>query len=118
MQVRTTLEPQLQQLAEQIVNEALMRMGEARGGPVQAALVAMRPDGAVLAMVGGRDYDQSQFNRAADARRQPGSAFKLFVYYAALRNGYSPSDVYRCLSDIGSSRWEPENFGGQPLRSK
>ena len=92
MRVRTTLQPELQQLAEQVVNEALMRPGEARGAG-QAALVAMRPDGSVVAMVGGRDYSESQFNRAVDAQRQPGSAFKLFVYYAALRNGYSPDDT-------------------------
>ena len=110
MKVRTTIVPQLQQAAEQVVSEALK--GQRRGGPSQAALVAMRPDGAVLAMVGGRDYDQSQFNRAADARRQPGSAFKLFVYYAALRSGYSPSDVIDA-SPIRIKRWEPENFGGR-----
>jgi penicillin-binding protein 1A len=53
----------------------------------------MRPDGAVLAMVGGRDYRTSQFNRAVDANRQPGSAFKLFVYLSALRKGYTPQDT-------------------------
>ena len=110
MKVRTTLVPELQQVAERVVAEALK--GPRRGGPSQAALVAMRPDGAVVAMVGGRDYDQSQFNRAADARRQPGSAFKLFVYYAALRSGYSPSDVIDA-SPIRIKRWEPENFGGR-----
>jgi membrane peptidoglycan carboxypeptidase len=71
----------------------------------------MRPDGAVVAMVGGRDYDESQFNRAADSRRQPGSAFKLFVYYAALRNGFSPGDAIDA-SAIRIKRWEPQNFGG------
>jgi membrane peptidoglycan carboxypeptidase len=82
LRVRTTLQPQLQQLAERTVNEALAHPEEAHGAS-QAALVAMRPDGAVVAMVGGRNYDDSQFNRAVDAKRQPGSAFKLFVYYAA-----------------------------------
>jgi penicillin-binding protein 1A len=72
----------------------------------------MRPDGAVVAMVGGRDYEKSQFNRAADAQRQPGSAFKLFVYYAALRSGYSLSDIIDA-SPIRMKRWEPENFGGR-----
>ena len=110
MKVRTTLVPELQQAAERVVGEALKV--PRRGGPSQAALVAMRPDGAVVAMVGGRDYDQSQFNRAADARRQPGSAFKLFVYYAALRSGYSPSDLIDA-SPIRIKRWEPENFGGR-----
>ena len=110
MKVRTTLVPELQQAAEQVVSEALK--GQRRGGPSQAALVAMRPDGAVLAMVGGRDYDQSQFNRAADARRQPGSAFKLFVYSppcaAAIRPAMSID-----ASPIRIKRWEPENFGGR-----
>src|SRR5688572_25348354 len=86
IRVRSTLEPEVQRVAERIVNEALTRSGDAQGAS-QAALVAMRPDGAVIAMVGGRNYDESQFNRAADAQRQPGSTFKLFVYYAALRNG-------------------------------
>ena len=110
MKVRTTLVPELQQAAEQVVAEALK--APRRGGPSQAALVAMRPDGAVVAMVGGQDYDQSQFNRAADAKRQPGSAFKVFVYYAALRSGYLPSDVIDA-SPIRIKRWEPENFGGR-----
>src|SRR5262249_30044487 len=104
------LVPELQQVAERVVAEALNV--PRRGGPSQAALVAMRPDGAVVAMVGGRDYDQSQFNRAADARRQPGSALKLFVYYAALRSGYSPGKVVEAAPS-GLRRWEPENSGGR-----
>ena len=62
-------------------------IANARIGDAQAALVAMRPDGRVVAMVGGRNYGKSPFNRATQARRQPGSAFKLFVYLAALRAG-------------------------------
>jgi membrane peptidoglycan carboxypeptidase len=84
--------PQLQNLAQQVLDDALARQGRELGVS-QGALVAMRPDGAVLAMVGGRDYRRSQFNRAADANRQPGSAFKLFVYLAALRKGYTPQDT-------------------------
>jgi membrane peptidoglycan carboxypeptidase len=110
VKVRTTLVPELQEMAEKVMADAL-RVPR-RGGPTQAALVAMRPDGAVVAMVGGVDYDQSQFNRAADARRQPGSAFKLFVYLAALRSGVSPSDMVDA-SPIRIKRWEPENFGGR-----
>jgi membrane peptidoglycan carboxypeptidase len=69
-------------------------------------------DGAVLAMVGGHDYGLSQFNRAVQARRQPGSAFKLFVYLAALDAGYRPgSEVFDRPVSIGT--WAPENFGGQ-----
>ena len=66
----------------------------ARGiGDAQAALVAMRPDGRVVAMVGGKNYTDSPFNRATQARRQPGSAFKLFVYLAALRAGWTPDSM-------------------------
>ena len=110
MRVRTTFQPELQRVAERVVAEALDRAG--RSGVSQAALVAMRPDGAVLAMVGGRDYHDSQFNRAVDAQRQPGSAFKLFVYYAALKAGYSPDDSIDA-SPIEVGRWRPENYGGQ-----
>jgi membrane peptidoglycan carboxypeptidase len=72
----------------------------------------MRPDGAVVAMVGGRDYAESQFNRAVSAQRQPGSAFKLFVFYAALRSGLSANDVIDA-SPIEIGKWQPENYGGQ-----
>jgi penicillin-binding protein 1A len=111
LRVRTTLQPEVQQLAERIVNEALSDPEEARGAG-QAALVAMRPDGAVVAMVGGRAYEESQFNRAVDAQRQPGSAFKLFVYYAALRNGYTlESRIDASPIEVGG--WKPDNYGGQ-----
>jgi penicillin-binding protein 1A len=111
LRVRTTLVPSLQKLAEATIEQALGAPG-AEHGISQAALVAMRPDGAVLAMVGGRDYGESQFNRAVQAERQPGSAFKLFVYLAALRNGYRPEDIVDA-SPIGVDGWEPENFGGR-----
>jgi membrane peptidoglycan carboxypeptidase len=111
IRVRSTLEPEVQRIAEQTVNEALMRSSGAQAVS-QAALVAMRPDGAVIAMVGGRNYDESQFNRAVDAQRQPGSTFKLFVYYAALRNGFSPDSTIDA-SPIEIGPWRPENYGGQ-----
>jgi 1A family penicillin-binding protein len=111
MRVRTTLQPQVQQIAQQTIEEVLKRRGRSLG-VTQAALVALRPDGAVVAMVGGRDYGESQFNRAVDAQRQPGSTFKLFVYYAALRKGYSPDQTIDA-SPIEVGRWEPENYGGQ-----
>ena len=111
MRIRTTLRPELQQLAEKIVNETLDGVGAARGA-TQAALVAMRPDGSVVAMVGGRDYTDSQFNRAVDAKRQPGSAFKLFVYYAALRKGYA-LDATIDASPVEVGRWQPENADGR-----
>ncbi|KEC75961.1 UNVERIFIED_ORG: 1A family penicillin-binding protein [Rhizobium esperanzae] len=108
--VRTTLVPQLQQSAERIVKKALDGEGKTVGAS-QAALVAMTPDGAVVAMVGGRDYKASQFNRAVTAMRQPGSTFKLFVYYAALKAGFTLSDqVMDAPIDIDG--WSPENSGG------
>ena len=89
--VRTTLVPRLQQIAERVVRQALDADGKKLGAS-QAALVAMTPDGAVVAMVGGHDYKASQFNRAVTAMRQPGSTFKLFVYYAALKKGLTLFD--------------------------
>jgi 1A family penicillin-binding protein len=110
IKVRTTIVPKLQALAERAVAEGLAS-GEA-AGVGQAALVAMTPDGAVVAMVGGRDYAGSEFNRAAAAMRQPGSAFKLFVLYAALKAGYTPRDRVRD-EPIEINGWTPENFGGE-----
>jgi len=107
LRVRTTLNPQMQDIAEQVVNGALRE--NARHKVSQAALVAMRPDGAVLAMVGGRDYKQSQFNRAVQAQRQPGSAFKTFVFLAALRNGWTPNDEVDA-SPMVIGDWQPKNF--------
>jgi membrane peptidoglycan carboxypeptidase len=75
----------------------------------QAALVALAPDGAVLALVGGRDYAQSQFNRAVQAHRQPGSLFKLFVYLAAFNAGYTPDSVV-VDQPVSIGDWEPKNF--------
>ncbi|MCL6739795.1 PBP1A family penicillin-binding protein [Sphingomonas sp. RB56-2] len=104
VRVPTTLDADLQRLAVQAVSGA--RIGDA-----QAALVAMRPDGRVVAMVGGRDYGKSPFNRATQARRQPGSAFKLFVYLAALRAGYTPNSM---IDDrpITVDGWSPGNNDG------
>jgi 1A family penicillin-binding protein len=104
----TTLVPELQTIAQQAVNDALAK--NARLHVSQGALVAMRPDGAVVAMVGGRDYRESQFNRAVQAQRQPGSAFKLFVYLAAVREGLGPNDTISAAPvDVGN--WSPDNYG-------
>ena len=89
--VRTTLDPRLQAIAERAVKDALARAGGLNVS--QAALVAMRMDGRVVAMVGGADYKASSFNRATQAQRQPGSSFKLFVYLAALEAGMKPADT-------------------------
>jgi len=108
--VDTTLDPELQDAAEQAIDKHLGREGATRNAS-EAALVALAYDGAVLAMVGGRDYGLSQFNRATQARRQVGSAFKLFVYLAAIEAGYTPnSEVVDRPVSVGS--WSPENFGG------
>ena len=74
-------------------------------------MVSMEPDGAVRALVGGMDYDDSQFNRATHARRQPGSSFKLYVYATAFENGYNPSSIVRdCGGACGN--WAPKNYTG------
>ncbi|WP_093065842.1 transglycosylase domain-containing protein [Sphingomonas sp. OV641] len=99
--VRTTLDRGLQRSAERVIRQAGLRQA-------QAALVAMTRDGKVVAMVGGRDYKKSAFNRATQARRQPGSTFKLFVYLAALRAGMSP-DTMVDDSPVEIAGWKPKN---------
>ena len=110
MRAQTTLVPELQKLAEHTVNQVLDQYADRNVS--QAALVAMRPDGSVVAMVGGRSYKDSQFNRAVQAQRQPGSAFKLFVYMAALRRGYTLDDTVDA-SPLEIGDWAPDNFGGR-----
>jgi penicillin-binding protein 1A len=109
--VRTTLDPRLQAVAERTVADILARHGAgSRAG--QGALVAMATDGAVRAMVGGRDYGRSQFNRATQAQRQPGSAFKPFVYLAGLEAGMRPQDrVVDAPIRIGD--WRPQNYSNR-----
>ena len=113
-QVRTTFVPELQQAAERAVENGLRRFGKP---DLQAALVAIDPaTGDVLALVGGRDFRQSQFNRAWRSRRQPGSAFKPFLYAAALSRGYSPVSVLEGLTSIapqGPDEWAPRNAAGE-----
>ena len=101
VKVHTTLDRNLQRLAERAVTRASI-------GDAQAALIAMRPDGRVVAMVGGKSYADSPFNRVTQARRQPGSAFKLFVYLAALRSGWTPDSIIQD-SPITINGWSPEN---------
>jgi penicillin-binding protein 1A len=101
VRVTTTLDADLQRIAVRAVNNAGV-------GQAQTALVAMRPDGRVVAMVGGRSYKASPFNRATQARRQPGSAFKLFVYLAALRAGWTPDSIIED-SPITIDGWSPAN---------
>ena len=107
--VRTTLDPSLQHAAEQVVRRWLGREGKRRHVG-EAALVALSPDGAVRALVGGTDYGKSQFNRVTEARRQPGSLFKIFVYLTAFNAGFTPDSV---LVDkpVQIGNWEPRNYG-------
>jgi 1A family penicillin-binding protein len=108
--VQTTFLPAVQLAAERAVEEGLARLGK-RG--LQAALIALDPEtGDILAMVGGRNYNASPFNRAVRSRRQPGSAFKPFVYAAALDRGLSPVTVLDGLHSVtapGKQEWSPRN---------
>ena len=108
--VYTTFDPALETSAEQAVRKVLDKQG-GRVKASQAALVAMRTDGRVLAMVGGRDREASQFNRAVQAKRQPGSSFKTFVYLTALQAGVSPEMMIED-EPLSINGWEPKNFGG------
>jgi len=100
--VHTTLDLNMQRYADQAIN------ANTPGG-AQGALVAMSNDGAIRAMVGGRDYVTSIYNRATQAQRQPGSAFKLFVYLAALENGASPDDLV-VDEPVDIDGWKPRNY--------
>ncbi len=106
--VQTTIDSALQASAERSLVDELTIKGE-KGGVSQGALVAMTPDGAVRAMVGGRNYAESQFNRAVAAKRQPGSAFKAFVYLTAIEHGLTP-DTMRLDAPIKIKGWQPENY--------
>ncbi len=103
--VRTTLDVKLQGIAEESVNNVTEKFKSAD----QSALVTLGMNGGVLAMIGGRDYGDSQFNRVTQAQRQPGSAFKIFVYLAGLLSGYSPSDLI-VDSEIDINGWSPQNY--------
>jgi penicillin-binding protein 1A len=109
--VTTTLDPVLQTEAEAAVAETIARDGP-KAAVSQGALVAMSPDGAVRAMVGGRDYSGSQFNRATQAQRQPGSAFKPFVYLAGLEAGLRPSDQF-VDAPVRIGNWQPRDYTGR-----
>ena len=116
--VETSFSLDVQAMAENAVMRGLGTDGEALRVN-QAALVAMTPDGAVRAMVGGRSYAQSGFNRATDAVRQPGSAFKPFVYLAALEHGHTLDDMVRD-QQMSFGKWTPANYenryeGDMPL---
>ncbi|MFG1473013.1 transglycosylase domain-containing protein [Xanthobacter agilis] len=107
--VRTGLDPNIQKVSEAAIDQSLREFGRDYKA-TQGGIVVMEPNGTLRAMVGGRDYGESQFNRATDALRQPGSSFKPFVYTVALMNGFKPStmvlDAPICLGN-----WCPQNYG-------
>ncbi len=125
LRVYTTFDPAMQRAAERAVQDSLKELDEKRAAaarrakpplpdePLQAALVALEPGtGAVRAMVGGRDFEDSSFNRAVQARRQPGSAFKPFVYAEALESGFTPATLIDHLDDpvlTVQGAWTPDD---------
>jgi penicillin-binding protein 1A len=106
--VETTIDPKLQSVAEAAVIDELAAKS-VKFNVSQGALVAMTPDGAVRAMVGGRNYSESQYNRAVTAKRQPGSAFKPFVYLTAIESGLTPETI-RQDGPLNVKGWTPENY--------
>ena len=124
--VYTTIDPDLQKMAYEIVNKRLEKLDKyfpkKQAGNLQAALVAIRPKtGEIVAMVGGRDFLETQFNRATDAQRQPGSVFKPFVYAAAINSAYEPNSRVMTAATIfkdekkiftfGRDTYAPNNYG-------
>src|SRR3984957_11520870 len=109
--VETSIDPKLQGVAEAAIIDELAAKS-VKFDVSQGALVAMSPDGAVRAMVGGRNYAESQYNRAVTAKRQPGSAFKPFVYLTAIEAGLTPETI-RQDAPLDIKGWKPENYGHQ-----
>ncbi len=112
--VKTTLNPQLEQAAESSINTLFDEKTIKEKNVHEAALVSLKPTGEILAMVGGRKYAKSQYNRATQAKRQPGSSFKMFVYLAALEAGMTPDDM---VDDhlVTYGKWQPHNYDGKYL---
>lgn len=109
--VYTTLDTQLQTRAEDVLASVLDQNADKKAS--QGAVMTMRPDGAVIAMVGGRNYSASQFNRAIQAQRQPGSSFKPVVFLAALELGFTPYSMILDAPFEAREKYKPENFGGR-----
>jgi penicillin-binding protein 1A len=107
---RTTLDMRLQKAAESAIDSTLVESGE-QYDVHQGALVSMDPDGAIRAMVGGRDYGTSTFNRAVNALRQPGSSFKPYVYATALETGKYTPDTMVVDAPVSIGNWAPQNYG-------
>lgn len=112
LKVYTTLDPRLQKIAKKQVDKSI-----GNDTKIQTAMVAMNPqNGNVKALIGGRDYKKSSYNRAVKAKRQPGSSFKPFLYYAAIADGFTPSTQMRSEPSSfryndGKSVYTPQNFG-------
>ncbi len=113
IEIYTTLDTRLQKLADDAIERSLAANSTAHKVS-QGAMVVMTPEGEVLAITGGKSYAESQFNRATQALRQPGSAFKLFVYLAALEKGYDPDSMMED-SPIKMRGWSPENYDNKYL---
>ncbi len=118
VEVKTTINPKLQDASQAILNDVVDTQGP-DGNFSQASSVTMAPDGAVRAIVGGREYEDSQFNRAVSAKRQVGSSFKPFVYLTALENGYTREtkvqDGQICVGNWCVRNYNSESFGTVPL---
>ncbi|MBV8939568.1 MAG: penicillin-binding protein 1A [Alphaproteobacteria bacterium] len=108
--VTATLRPELQRAGEQAIHSVMDKSADKMDAS-QAALLAMTPDGAIRVMIGGRNYAESPYNRAAQARRQPGSSFKLFVYLTALEGGMTPSSTV-VDQPVSVGKWQPKNYTG------
>ncbi len=110
--VTTTLKPEWQTIAEKSLHDVMDKQSEKLDAS-QAAMVAMSPDGALRVMIGGINYAESQYNRATQSQRQPGSAFKPFVYIAGLESGMTPDTIMEdepLSIKISGGRWQPQNY--------
>ncbi len=106
--ITTTMDEKLQKIVEEQTND-FVKKNDKKIGQSQIAVVLMNKDGSILAMIGGKNYQTSPFNRAVYAKRQAGSVFKIFVYITALQNGFKPNDT---LEDkpVTLGGWSPENY--------
>jgi len=109
--ITTTLDERVQTSLEEVVNKFIVDNNK-KIGKAQVAVLVMNKSGAVLGMIGGKDYQQSQYNRAIFAKRQPGSVFKTFIYLAAFENGFKPTDVFEDKK-INIGAWLPDNYEGK-----
>lgn len=109
--VQTTLDPQVQASSSEVIDDTVAKNSE-KLRVTQGASVVLRPDGSIVAMVGGVDYKKSQYNRTTQGLRQPGSSFKPVVYLAALEKGFTPNDVV-IDEPIIEGKYRPQNFGNK-----